>query len=169
MSNISLGSSQRSRRRKSPSALIEEDAERLNDEPVHKRQKTLERSQKKPTTRPVTESADALVANSFVSARDVQATQLGLAPESFASAISGTSDGIGEVTDQNLEIQDIELGDVEEELDTRIERGVPTPKSVVERLKDLLAEASMVTRWNANEQREIGDLAFELQALTRGR
>jgi hypothetical protein len=126
-SNRPARSTKRLRRRKSPTAIIEEVIRDFEDEPV---QKKLKSSNQRPYP--------------------IRASQVAL---SRADRVEEASQEIVRNGDEALDI----------------EREVPTPQTIVERMRLLLEEAKATTSWDIGEQRQIADLAFEFQAISRGR
>jgi hypothetical protein len=123
----SIRGTERVRRRKSPSAVIEEQTEKLNEEPMRKKHKPN-------ITFPQQSGAE-------LAAEQTQA----LVPSSLDTPV------------------------ITEDPERSMHQGVPTARSVLDRMRDLVIEARMVTDWTVEDQHDASEFTFEIQALMRGR
>jgi hypothetical protein len=133
-SNISTRSSQRLRRRKSPSAVVEEDVPVLENEPARKKRKVKNRrldSQPNAEDLLLADHEDILVASS--------------------------SNAIEDRVNPEVNV-----------VNTQVEHSPPSANTILEMMRGLAEQARKVSSWSSEEQIEVANLAFEMQAVTRG-
>jgi hypothetical protein len=133
-SNLSSHSSRRLRRRKSPSAVAEEEVQVLDNEPARKKHKSMSHHIILPTQ-----------------------------DENLSPA-----DGVSVLVASSLSVVQDEVDQEVDVVNDKVEQPPSNTKTILERMRDLVTEAHMVESWSLEEQIQVANLAFEMQAAVRG-
>lgn len=150
-STTSFRSSTRLRRRKAPFSVVEEAINDDEAQPSQKRRKASGPASKR--------GNESLVASS---PQNIEQSPREVAMTSAVDSLV-VVDSFAEANN------DVVVIDALSSPARGLERGIATPKSILERLRDLVAEASSTRGWSSDDQKDIAELAFELQAISRGR